>query len=63
MIFALPLYDDNPIQRTPVVTYTLIGMCIGAFLWDFVIAILTAVAGFLIGCFVVFMLVRRGEVS
>ena len=34
MIFALPLYDDNPIARTPVVTYGLIGMCIGAFLWQ-----------------------------
>ena len=34
MIFALPLYDDNPIQRPPLVTYSLIGMCIGAFLWQ-----------------------------
>ena len=34
MIFALPLYDDNPIRRTPIVTYTLIGLCIGAFLWE-----------------------------
>ncbi len=34
MIFALPLYDDNPIRRMPVVTYVLIGMCIGAFLWQ-----------------------------
>jgi membrane associated rhomboid family serine protease len=34
VIFALPLYDDNPIGRTPVVTYALIGMCIGAFLWQ-----------------------------
>jgi membrane associated rhomboid family serine protease len=34
MIFALPLYDDNPVQEVPVVTYGLIGMCIGAFLWQ-----------------------------
>src|SRR5260221_8540339 len=34
VIFALPLYDDNPIQRPPLVTYALIGMCIGAFLWQ-----------------------------
>ena len=34
MVFALPLYDDNPIRRPPVVTYALIGMCIGAFLWQ-----------------------------
>lgn len=34
MIFALPLYDDNPIRRPPIVTYVLIGMCIGAFLWQ-----------------------------
>ena len=34
MIFALPLYDDNPIRRPPLVTWTLIGMSIGAFLWQ-----------------------------
>lgn len=34
MIFALPLYDDNPIRRAPVVTWVLIGLCIGAFLWE-----------------------------
>ncbi|MBV9828696.1 MAG: rhomboid family intramembrane serine protease [Alphaproteobacteria bacterium] len=34
MIFALPLYDDNPIRETPIVTYGLIGMCIGAYLWQ-----------------------------
>ena len=34
MIFALPLYDDNPIRQTPVVTFTLIGMSVGAFLWQ-----------------------------
>jgi membrane associated rhomboid family serine protease len=34
VIFALPLYDDNPIREAPVVTYGLIGMCIGAFLWQ-----------------------------
>ncbi|MGE5268714.1 MAG: rhomboid family intramembrane serine protease [Thiohalocapsa sp.] len=34
MIFAIPLYDDNPIRRSPIVTYWLIGMCVGAFLWQ-----------------------------
>ena len=34
MIFALPLYDDNPTSRDPVVTYLLIGLCVGAFLWQ-----------------------------
>jgi membrane associated rhomboid family serine protease len=34
VIFALPLYDDNPIREPPVVTYVLIGMCIGAWLWQ-----------------------------
>lgn len=34
MIFALPLYDDNPIRRSPVVTWALIGMCIGVYLWQ-----------------------------
>src|SRR6266566_5124541 len=34
VIFALPLYDDNPIRQPPVVTYALIGMCVGAFLWQ-----------------------------
>jgi membrane associated rhomboid family serine protease len=34
VIFALPLYDDNPVQRTPVITFGLIGMCVGAYLWQ-----------------------------
>jgi membrane associated rhomboid family serine protease len=34
VIFAIPLYDDNPIQRPPLVTYARIGMCVGAFLWQ-----------------------------
>jgi membrane associated rhomboid family serine protease len=34
MIFALPLYDDNPTARTPILTYFLIGLCTGAFLWQ-----------------------------
>jgi membrane associated rhomboid family serine protease len=34
VIFALPLYDDNPIREAPVVTWGLIGMCIGAWLWQ-----------------------------
>ena len=34
MIFAVPLSDDNPTVREPVVTYFLIGLCIGAFLWQ-----------------------------
>ena len=34
MFFFLPLYDDNPITRTPVVTYALIGLCAIVFLWQ-----------------------------
>jgi membrane associated rhomboid family serine protease len=34
MIFAVPLYDDNPTARDPIVTYLLIGLCVGAFLWQ-----------------------------
>jgi membrane associated rhomboid family serine protease len=34
VIFAVPLYDDNPTVRVPVVTYFLIGLCTGAFLWQ-----------------------------
>jgi membrane associated rhomboid family serine protease len=34
MIFAIPLYDDNPTARDPIVTYLLIGLCVGAFLWQ-----------------------------
>jgi membrane associated rhomboid family serine protease len=34
VIFALPLSDDNPTARAPVVTYFLIGLCTGAFLWQ-----------------------------
>jgi membrane associated rhomboid family serine protease len=35
VFFFLPLYDDNPIERTPFVTYTLIGLCVAVFLWQF----------------------------
>jgi membrane associated rhomboid family serine protease len=34
MIFAVPLSDDNPTVRAPVVTYSVIGLCVGAFLWQ-----------------------------
>jgi len=34
MFFFLPLYDDNPIERTPIVTYGLIGLCVLVFLWQ-----------------------------
>jgi membrane associated rhomboid family serine protease len=34
MIFAIPLYDDNPTARDPIITYLVIGLCIGAFLWQ-----------------------------
>lgn len=34
VVFAVPIYDDNPIQRPPVVTYALIGMCVGAWFWE-----------------------------
>ena len=34
MFFFLPLYDDNPIREAPVVTFFLIGMCTGVFLWE-----------------------------
>jgi membrane associated rhomboid family serine protease len=34
VIFALPLYDDNPTRDAPVATCLLIGLCTGAFLWE-----------------------------
>lgn len=34
MIFAIPLYDDNPTREPPLVNYLLIGLCIGAFWWQ-----------------------------
>jgi membrane associated rhomboid family serine protease len=34
VIFAIPLYDDNPTRRAPIVNYGLIGLCLGAFLWQ-----------------------------
>ncbi|MGC2202281.1 MAG: rhomboid family intramembrane serine protease [Stellaceae bacterium] len=34
MIFAVPLYDDNPTARAAVATYFLIGLCVGVFLWQ-----------------------------
>jgi membrane associated rhomboid family serine protease len=33
-MFTLPLYDDNPIQRTPVATYAVIAACFAVFLWQ-----------------------------
>jgi hypothetical protein len=32
MSFFLPLYDDNPTQGFPVVTYALIGICVAVVL-------------------------------
>jgi membrane associated rhomboid family serine protease len=34
VIFALPLFDDNPTERAPIATWFLIGLCTGAFLWE-----------------------------
>jgi membrane associated rhomboid family serine protease len=34
VILILPLYDDNPTARAPYVTWFLIGLCGGAFLWE-----------------------------
>lgn len=34
MIFAVPISDDNPTVRAPATTYFLIGLCVGAFLWE-----------------------------
>jgi membrane associated rhomboid family serine protease len=34
VIFAVPLCDDNPTRRTPAVNCLLIGLCVGAFLWQ-----------------------------
>jgi len=34
VVFAVPIYDDNPIQQRPVVTYALIGTSIGAWFWQ-----------------------------
>jgi membrane associated rhomboid family serine protease len=34
VFFLLPLYDDNPIVRAPIVTYLLIGLCAAVFLWQ-----------------------------
>ena len=34
MFFILPLYDDNPTARAPLVTYLLIALCAGVFLWQ-----------------------------
>jgi membrane associated rhomboid family serine protease len=34
VFFFLPLYDDNPTARRPIVTYGLIGVCAIVFLWQ-----------------------------
>jgi membrane associated rhomboid family serine protease len=33
-MFTLPLSDDNPTRRTPIVTYVIIATCVGVFLWQ-----------------------------
>src|SRR3712207_9359807 len=33
-MFTIPLYDDNPTRRTPIVTYALIAACVAVFLWQ-----------------------------
>jgi membrane associated rhomboid family serine protease len=33
-MLAIPLYDDTPRLRTPVVTYGLIGACVATYLWQ-----------------------------
>lgn len=39
VVFAVPIYDDNPVRRTPVVTYALIGTCVGAWLWQLTVGL------------------------
>jgi membrane associated rhomboid family serine protease len=34
MFLAVPLYDDAPLRRTPVVTYGIISLCVLVFLWQ-----------------------------
>ena len=34
MIFAVPLSDDNPTVNPPILTFFLIGACVGSFLWQ-----------------------------
>jgi rhomboid family protein len=34
MIFAVPISDDNPTVSPPILTFALIGVCVGAFLWQ-----------------------------
>ncbi|MGE0260493.1 MAG: rhomboid family intramembrane serine protease [Alphaproteobacteria bacterium] len=34
MVFAVPIYDDNPVRHAPLVTYALIGACTGAWFWQ-----------------------------
>jgi membrane associated rhomboid family serine protease len=33
-MFFLPLFDDNPTRRTPVVTLLIIALCVGAWFWQ-----------------------------
>lgn len=33
MLF-LPIADDNPVRRTPIVTWTIMGLCIAVWLWQ-----------------------------
>ena len=33
-MFTIPLYDDNPIERTPFITWAIIAACVAVFLWQ-----------------------------
>jgi membrane associated rhomboid family serine protease len=33
-MFVLPLYDDNPVRRFPLVTVLIVAACIGVYLWQ-----------------------------
>jgi membrane associated rhomboid family serine protease len=33
-MFTIPLYDDNPTEHAPIITYVIIGLCVAVFLWQ-----------------------------
>jgi membrane associated rhomboid family serine protease len=39
VVFAVPISDDNPVTRAPVVTWALIGACFGVWFWQLAVGV------------------------
>ena len=42
----IPISDDNPTRQTPIVTWSILILCVGVFLWELSFGIYLNVKGF-----------------